>query len=89
MFRGSVYEPDATHGGWWRAEVHHIRTMCHVCLEILRTEQKSDFPVTKVSFETTKRLCCVVGLSLWKWDRVSSQFLQVGSRIRSLNHIEL
>jgi hypothetical protein len=20
MFRGSVYVPDATHGGWWRAE---------------------------------------------------------------------
>ena len=74
MFRGFVYVPDATHGGWWRAEIR---------------QQKSDFPVTKVSFETTRRLCCVVGLSLWKWDRVSSQFLQVGSRIRSLNHIEL
>ena len=33
------------------------------------------FPVTKVFFATTKRFWCVVGLSLCKWDRVSSQFL--------------
>ena len=56
------------------AFVHHIRTMCHVCLEILRTEQKSDFPVTKVSFETTKKtLLCRGTFSL----EVGSRFVPV------------